>query len=55
MKQEGIKKLPVVSGFDLVGIITMSDIILNHGELVTEARQLESGHGDRDPDEWRGG
>jgi len=55
MRTEGIKKLPVVSGFDLVGIITMSDIIFNHGELLNEARQLESGRGTRDPDEWRGG
>jgi len=55
MKRENIKKLPVTSGFDLVGIITMTDIIFNHGELVNEARQLEAGHGIRDPDEWRGG
>ena len=55
MHKEGVKKLPVVSGFDLVGIVTMSDIILNHGELLNEARSLESGHGNRDPDEWRGG
>jgi len=54
MKTNSIKKLPVVSEFDLVGIITMSDIILNHGELLTEARHLESGRGDRDPAEWRG-
>jgi CBS domain-containing protein len=54
METEGIKKLPVVSGFDLVGIVTMSDIVRNHGELLTEARNLESGHGGRDPDEWRG-
>jgi len=55
MRKEDVKKLPVVSGFDLVGIITMTDIILNHGELLNEARSLESGHGSRDPDEWRGG
>ena len=54
MRKEGIKKLPVVSGFDLIGIITMSDIIMNHGELLNEARSLESGRGIRDPDEWRG-
>lgn len=54
MKKQQVKKLPVVSGFDLVGIITMSDIIFNHGELLNEARQLESGTGNRDPDEWRG-
>ncbi len=54
MQTEGVKKLPVVSGFDLVGMITMSDIIFNHGELLTEARKLEAGHGIRDPDEWRG-
>lgn len=55
MRKADVKKLPVVSGFDLVGIITMTDIILNHGELLNEARSLESGHGSRDPDEWRGG
>ena len=55
MHKEDVKKLPVVSGFDLVGIVTMSDIIMNHGELLNEARSLESGHGNRDPDEWRGG
>jgi len=55
MRTEDVKKLPVVSGFDLEGIITMTDIILNHGELLYEARNLESGHGTRDPDEWRGG
>jgi len=54
MQAEHIKKLPVVSEFDLVGIITMSDIVRNHGQLLNEARDLESGHGDRDPDEWRG-
>lgn len=54
MQKAGVKKLPVVSEFDLVGIITMSDIIFNHGELLAEARKLESGHGIRDPDEWRG-
>ncbi len=54
MRRESVKKLPVVSGFDLVGIITMSDIIFNHGELLNEARTLESGHGNRDPAEWRG-
>lgn len=55
MRKNEIKKLPVVSEFDLVGIITMSDIVENHGQLLNEARDLESGHGDRDPDEWRGG
>lgn len=55
MRTENIKKLPVVEGFDLVGIVTMTDIILNHGELLNEARSLETGHGTRDPDEWRGG
>lgn len=54
MQKNDIKKLPVVSGFDLVGIITMSDIVRNHSELLNEARDLESGHGNRDPDEWRG-
>ncbi|ATW88130.1 CBS domain protein [Halohasta litchfieldiae] len=55
MHKNNIKKLPVVSGFDLVGILTMTDIVQNHGKLLNEARNLESGHGRRDPDEWRGG
>jgi len=55
MRKENVKKLPVISGLDLVGIITMTDIIRNHGELLNEARSLETGHGRRDPDEWRGG
>ena len=55
MRTKGVKKLPVVSGFEPIGIITMTDVIRNHGELLNEARSLESGHGNRDPDEWRGG
>ena len=54
MRRENVKKLPVVSGFEPIGIITMTDIIMNHGELLKEARSLESGQGNRDPDEWRG-
>ena len=54
MRRENVKKLPVVSGFEPIGIITMTDIIMNHSELLKEARSLESGQGNRDPDEWRG-
>lgn len=40
MKEHGIKKLLVVDGLDLEGILTVTDIAVNHSEVVKEARQL---------------
>mgnify|MGYP006271976211 CR=1 FL=1 len=52
MVDEELKKLPVVSGLDLRGIITMSDIIRAHSDLLKEARSIEQGRGLHDPDDW---
>jgi CBS domain-containing protein len=54
MVEEDIKKLPVVDGLDVQGIVTMSDIVRAHSDLLNEARKLERGRGGRDPEEWRG-
>ncbi|TQQ81006.1 CBS domain-containing protein [Halonotius terrestris] len=54
MIDEDIKKLPVVDELDVQGIITMTDIVRSHSDLLNEARKLERGRGDRDPTEWRG-
>lgn len=38
MEREGIKKLPVVDGLDLVGILTISDVAHHLPEKVREVR-----------------
>ena len=53
MVDEEIKKLPVISGLDLHGILTMTDIIRAHSELLKEARTIEQGRGLHDPDDWK--
>lgn len=54
MLEEDVKKLPVVEELELLGIITMTDIIRAHSDLLNEARKIEKGRGRRDPAEWRG-
>ena len=41
MEAEGVKKFPVVEGMDLVGIVTMSDVVRNYDGIVKEAHALE--------------
>jgi CBS domain-containing protein len=41
MREEAIKKLPVVEGLDLVGILTMTDITRHYGDIVREIHDLE--------------
>lgn len=41
MHEYGIKKLPVVGDGDLVGIVTMTDLVYRRHELAREAEQLE--------------
>jgi len=53
MIDEQVKKLPVVDDLDVEGIITMTDIIRNHSDLVKEAKKIERGRGSHDPKEWR--
>lgn len=54
MIDEQVKKLPVVVELDIEGIITMTDIIRNHSDLVQEVKKIVRGRGSRDPKEWRG-
>lgn len=41
MKREEIKRLPVVDGVDLEGIVTLSDIALHQQDLIDEARTID--------------
>ena len=50
MTDEGIKKLPVVDGTDLVGIFTQSDVVAHYGDVVQEAHRL-----DAEADAWSSG
>jgi CBS domain-containing protein len=43
MRDRDVKKLPVVDGVDLVGIVTMSDVVSHHSEAVREALRLDEG------------
>jgi len=43
MRDRDVKKLPVVEGVDLVGIVTMSDVVRHHRDFVKEAQRLEDG------------
>jgi len=52
MREEEIKKLPVVEDLDLVGIVTMTDITRHYGDIVREIHDLERPLGRR---EWASG
>ena len=40
MVEEGIKRLVVVDGFDIVGIVTLTDVALEYSEIRSEAIDL---------------
>jgi CBS domain-containing protein len=40
MRRNDIKKLPVTDGMELEGIITLTDIAINHSDILKEARKL---------------
>lgn len=40
MAEEGVKKVPVLDGIDLVGIVTLTDIVWKLSELRSEAADL---------------
>lgn len=48
MQRSGIKKLPVVEGGTLVGIVTLTDLVYHGQDLVDEARELERDRGSID-------
>lgn len=57
MKDEGIKKLPVVEGDELLGIVTRGDVASHYHEIVREAQALDERRDDwerrrTDPDEF---
>lgn len=41
MRDEDVKKLPVVEDLEIVGILTMTDVVLKQEELIDEIHQLE--------------
>lgn len=41
MKDEDVKKLPVVEDVEIVGILTMTDVVYHQEELIDEAHRLE--------------
>lgn len=41
MQDNGIKKLPVVDELDLIGILTMTDLVHHQNDLVKEAHRIE--------------
>ncbi len=49
MDEHGVKHLPVDTEADLHGMVTSSDVVRNHGELVEEVRAIE-----RQADDHRG-
>lgn len=53
MDTEGVKKLVVVDGLSVAGIVTMGDVVRHFDEISTEIRHLERRRIDRTPD-WAG-
>ena len=53
MISKGVKKLPVVSKLELQGILTMTNIVRAHSDLLTEVRQIEQGRGLDDHNDWQ--
>ncbi len=47
MTEEGVKKVPVMDGIDLVGMVTLTDIVWRLSDIRKEATELAEM-----PDEW---
>lgn len=41
MREHGIKKLPVLEGLELVGIVSRTDIVFHYGDFIREAHALD--------------
>lgn len=41
MAEEGVKKLPVTDGLELVGIVTLTDVVYHFSDLKEEIHELE--------------
>ncbi len=55
MRDNEVKKLPVVEDMEIVGIITVTDVVRHHEALVDEAVQVAEGRQDWPPESrgWR--
>ena len=42
MSEKGVKKVPVIDGLDLVGILTLTDIVWHLSEIRTEASEIDA-------------
>jgi len=51
MADEDVKKVPVMDDLNLVGIITLTDIVWHLSELRQEARDIADAHSEWDPGE----
>jgi CBS domain-containing protein len=50
MLAEDVKKLPVLEDLDIVGIVTLTDIVVSLSEIESEARELAERHYDWESD-----
>jgi CBS domain-containing protein len=46
MGEEGVKKLAVVDGLELRGIVSLTDLAYHYSDLVNEIQAVENAHGD---------
>jgi CBS domain-containing protein len=46
LREEGIKKLPVESDLEIVGIVTTTDLATHHPEILADARAVGEGGAD---------
>lgn len=46
MAADGVKKFPVVDGLDIVGIVTLTDIVYHLSDIRSEAQRLADRHYD---------
>ncbi|XGI84023.1 hypothetical protein ACEU6E_01885 [Halorutilales archaeon Cl-col2-1] len=42
MRAESVKKVAVMDHLDLMGIITLSDIVYSHSDILKEAHRLDT-------------
>jgi CBS domain-containing protein len=50
MLEEGVKKFPVLDDLDIVGIVTLTDIVVHLSDIRSEAQELAEQHYDWESD-----
>ncbi|WP_132056969.1 CBS domain-containing protein [Halorussus amylolyticus] len=53
MHEKDVKKLPVVESMEIVGMLTMTDVVREQEELIDEAHRLEQGRQGWSPEQER--